>query len=701
MTRSQVQEVEQQKAPVQESSVGSWEEANQSCLTAALGEIRAAIEKLDSRPDVRTAAQTVPAADVKEIRAAMSAPPALDTLCATFGLTSFERKVLLMCAGMELDSRFLDLVAAVNPEQRQPAPTFSLALAAFDDAHWSGLLPDRPLRFWHMLELTPGESLTRSPLRIDERILHYLSGVPSIDERLRGLTKFFIPNGELPTSQSSIAAKVADIWSRTERQSLLPVMQLCGNDSSGKRAIAALACSLLGLRLRVMPSQAVPRAMADLDLFLRLCERDAVLDPSGLLLEYDDAEPADAQSEAVLKRFIENLHSPLLISTRELHKPVQRQIISFQVPRATAAEQIQTWNEALGEDLSLDGRVEMLAAQFSLSAGAIHSIVAQASPAYDSEESTSAGLAPGPPVHDFNSNSNSKDQKERKDQLAAALWDACRIQSRPRLEGLAQRIEPSATWSDLVLPETEKHVLRHIALHLRQRAKVYHTWGFASKGARGLGISALFAGPSGTGKTMAGEVLASELRLDLYRIDLSQVVSKYIGETEKNLRRVFDAAEEGACLLLFDEADALFGKRSEVKDSHDRYANIEVSYLLQRMESYRGLAILTTNRREALDPAFLRRIRFVVEFPFPEPAQRAEIWRRIFPGQTPTEGLRIDRLSRLSVAGGDIRNIAVGAAFLAADAGEPVRMSHLLCAARSEFTKLARPLTDSDIAGWL
>src|SRR5438876_2806262 len=181
--------------------------------------------------------------------------------------------------------------------------------------------------------------------------------------------------------------------------------------------------------------------------------------------------------------------------------------------------------------------------------------------------------------------------------------------------------------------------LRQIAAHVRRRTTVNETWGFASKSSRGLGITALFSGASGTGKTMAAEVLANELRLDLYRIDLSQIVSKYIGETEKNLRRVFDAAEEGGSILLFDEADALFGKRSEVKDSHDRYANIEVSYLLQRMEAYRGLAILTTNMKNALDAAFQRRIRFVVQFPFPDAAQRAEIWQRIFPANTPTEGV--------------------------------------------------------------
>jgi SpoVK/Ycf46/Vps4 family AAA+-type ATPase len=213
-----------------------------------------------------------------------------------------------------------------------------------------------------------------------------------------------------------------------------------------------------------------------------------------------------------------------------------------------------------------------------------------------------------------------------------------------------------------------------------------------------LGISALFAGASGTGKTLAAEVLGSALNLDVYRIDLSAVVSKYIGETEKNLRRVFDAAEGGGVVLLFDEADALFGKRTEVKDSHDRHANIEVSYLLQRMEAYRGLAILTTNLKTSLDQAFLRRIRFVVQFPFPDAERRTEIWRRVFPQQTPSENLDFEQLGKLNVAGG---NIAMRAAFLAAEAEEPVEMKHLLQAAKSEYVKLERPLTDLEVKGWV
>ena len=379
----------------------------------------------------------------------------------------------------------------------------------------------------------------------------------------------------------------------------------------------------------------------------------------------------------------------LLVATRSSRRCGHRPVVLFEINKPTAIEQIEIWKHELSSRVpSVNGEVEPLVAQFNLNCNAIRLVADQATTreriASPSDLENSDHLNP-----------------PHNDGLAEQLWEACRQQSRPRLEGLAQRIEPVSSWDDLVLPEKQKDTLSTVAIHVRRRSKVYREWGFAAKSARGLGISALFAGPSGTGKTMAAEVLAADLRLDLYRIDLSQIVSKYIGETEKNLRRVFDAAEEGEAVLLFDEADALFGKRSEVKDSHDRYANIEVSYLLQRMEAYRGLAILTTNRKSAIDQAFMRRIRFVVEFPYPEPAQRAEIWRRVFPSHTPTENLRIDRLARLNAAGGHIRNIAMGAAFLAADAGEPVRMAHLLTAARNEFAKLEKPLTDSEIAGWV
>jgi SpoVK/Ycf46/Vps4 family AAA+-type ATPase len=284
------------------------------------------------------------------------------------------------------------------------------------------------------------------------------------------------------------------------------------------------------------------------------------------------------------------------------------------------------------------------------------------------------------------------------------LWETCLSHSRPRLDRLAVRIEPRATWKDLVLPGEPLAILREISAQVRQRSKVYDEWGFRWKMSRGFGISALFAGESGTGKTMAAEVIANELQLNLYRIDLSAVVSKYIGETEKNLRRVFDAAEDGGVILFFDEADALFGKRSEVKDSHDRYANIEINYLLQRMEAYRGLAILATNMKSALDQAFMRRLRFIVNFPFPGPAERQAIWEGVYPKAdkegklpgTPVEAPDYKHLARLNVTGGSIHNIALNAAFRAAAAGKSVTVPLILEAARTEFRKLEKPINESE-----
>jgi hypothetical protein len=519
---------------------------------------------------------------------------------------------------------------------------------------------------------------------MQERVLHYLAGVQYLDERLRHQFRPVAPAERLVPTHAAMAEDIASIWNEAGKHGALPVIELCGFDRSSKKAIAAATAERFGLQLHSLSAWNLPHGgAAELTSLLRLWEREAILNSSALLLESDDTDGPETLPAGVLSSLVEWMRSPLIISTRTSRQASLRNVVSFDVVNPTTVEQVELWRGALQPSFpSVNGEVETLVSQFSLNSSAIHS-------------------AAGQVIGNLHKNGVSGDENQTARDLGGRLWDACRVQARPHLEGLAQRIPPMAGWDDLVLPERQKDILRQVAVHVRQRPKVYHSWGFAAKASRGLGISALFAGPSGTGKTMAAEVLAGELRLDLYRIDLSQVINKYIGETEKNLRRVFDAAEEGAAVLLFDEADALFGKRSEVKDSHDRYANIEVSYLLQRMEAYRGLAILTTNRKSALDQAFLRRIRFVVDFPFPEIEQRAEIWRRAFPDSTPTDGLHIARLARLNAAGGHIKNIAMGAAFLAADAGQPVRMCHLLAAARSEFAKLEKPLTDTEIAGWV
>ena len=614
----------------------NWNKANQRYLMTAISAVRDALEQ--SRPT------RIPASEK------ISPPPALETLCHLFNLSVFERGILLLCAGMELDSKFAALCARANGDSHSHFPTFSLALGALSEPHWSALAPSAPLRRWRLIEITPGHSLTLCALRIDERVLHFLTGVTHLDERLVGLIEPVTETADLVASQCAIANRIADIL---QTQTPSPIFQLCGNDLLASRAVAAASCASMELPLYTVAAQLLPTDSRELETLMRLWQRESALQAGALLVECDAAE-----NNLTVARFIERIGGILFVSTRERRYFRQRPTVSFDIAKPTADEQRALWKNA-----GANGETEVLATQFDLSAAHLRAIVGQA-------------------------------------KSPAELWDACRLQARPRLDDLAQRIETRAGWSELVLPAPQLALLHEMVAHVRHRAKVYETWGFSNNSARGLGLSVLFAGASGTGKTLAAEVLANELRLDLYKIDLSQVVSKYIGETEKNLRRVFDAAEEGSAILLFDEADALFGKRGEVKDSHDRYANIEVSYLLQRMETYRGLAILTTNLKESLDPAFLRRLRFVVTFPFPSSAERTEIWRRMFPAQTPVEGLDISRLARLNVAGGNIRNIALNAAFLAADANEPVRMRHVLRAARSEYVKIEKPLTQSEIGGW-
>lgn len=646
-----------------------WLEMNQRYLMAVLEEVRSALSSHASGApvarDARAEAHPFPSTTGK-------APPALERLCGTFQLSPFEREVLLLCAGCELDSAFAVLCGEAQGNAQKNYPTLSLALAALPGAHWSALTPAAPLRYWRMIEVGTGSALTTSPLRIDERILHYLTGLDTLDDRLTGLVERVTAeqDGELTKSQETVAERIAQGWRARGGSDAPMLIQLCGNARTEKRAIAEAACERLGVELFVLDARVLPTDARELEALLRLWEREARLQTSALLVDADELEASDSNHWSSMEKIADELTSPLMLSTRERRHPSQRMGLTLDVQKPTIEEQRALWASLVSHSPNLNGSVDALAAQFSLDAAQIRAAQLEAS-AQASE-------------NDF----------------AKALWDASRAQARPALDDLAQRLAPTATWEDIVLPQTQLDVLRDIATHVRQRHKVYETWGWAAKNARGLGISALFAGASGTGKTMAAEVLANELRLDLYRIDLSSVVSKYIGETEKNLRRVFDAAEAGGAILLFDEADALFGKRSEVKDSHDRYANIEVSYLLQRMEAYRGLAILTTNLKEALDTAFLRRIRFIAHFPFPDAAQRAEIWRRIFPRATPTEGLDPLRLGQLVISGGNIRNIAMNASFIAADAGEPVQMTHLLRAARGEYAKLEKQLTESEIREW-
>ena len=611
----------------------------------------------------------------------MPAPAALDHLCRALGLSRFERDVLLICAGVELDASFAELWSGDGNGHQRP-PTFGLAMALLPEPEWNALAPSSPLRYFRLLDLGPGERLTTSPLRIDENILHYIAGVSVLDERLQNvLEPVPIANSILPTSHRAHVDAIVKLLARPADVS--PVVALIGPEGSGRRAVAAAVCALGGLTLSALSVRALTGGQEDL-IVARLLTREALLRGMALLLPCDRLESADAVRREWIAKLIDRVQGPVFVVSRERERFGVRPVVPFPIQKPLPSEQRALWEMGMGErrmgeiepaprpereDAAPAWDFDALVAQFDLGAEAISSVC----------RSVRAGRADSLGPED-----------------ARALWTACRAEARPQLDALADRVDAVAEWDDLVLPDLQKERMREIVVQVRQRFRVYQEWGFASVGGRGLGITALFSGTSGTGKTMAAEVLARELGLDLYRIDLSRVVDKYIGETEKNLRRIFDAADAGAAILLFDEADALFGKRSEVKDSHDRFANIEVSYLLQRMEAFRGLAILTTNLKSSLDTAFQRRIRFIVEFPLPGAVERAAIWSRVFPRETPTEGLDYEQLARMHLAGGSIRSIAVQAAFLAAGDGIPVRMTHVMRATRAEYEKIGRMLTSME-----
>jgi ATPase family protein associated with various cellular activities (AAA)/winged helix domain-containing protein len=584
---------------------------------------------------------------------------ALALLVTTFGLTSFERDVLLLAAGCELDADFAAAVARVHGDRAQRLPNIALALAKLEGASWDAFAPDRVLRRLTLIELMPANAFTAAAYRVPERVLHALLGVETMDEPLRAFVQPLQHDPLLAAGHEAIAASLATSWA-TETAPW-PLLMLVGGDSEAKLGIAERVASGLGLRAWSMSALLIPDAAAERDRLARMWERECALGGAVLVLVFDDGlEPSRRRAGIA---WLERFRAAVIVCARDSVPLGCRAVRTAEVERPVREEQRVLWQRSLGKRaVAFNGQLDRVVGQFSLDAAAIARISATV--------------------------------KE-----ADALWDEVRRDSRPALDDLAQRLPGAAGWTDLVLPAAQIRQLHDIVVQVRHQSRVYDEWGFGRM-SRGLGVTALFSGPSGVGKTLAAEVLAHELRLDIYRIDLSQVVSKYIGETEKNLRRVFDAADGGGVVLLFDEADAIFGKRTEVNDSHDRYANIEVSYLLQRMETYRGLAVLTTNFKGAIDQAFMRRLRFIVNFPFPEVGERARIWQAVFPPELPREGLDFARLAQLNVPGGNIRGIALHASFIAAEDDAPVTMAHVMRAARAEYAKLDRTMSETELSGW-
>ena len=597
-----------------------------------------------------------------ELEAARSTRPGpLDRLTESFDLTRFERDVLVLCAAPELDAGFQDLYAYVQDDPAARRATPALALSLLPWAERAVLDAQGTLRRFRLVVLDdpPGCAWPHRPLRMDERMLDHLRGSSAPDERVRALAQPL--SAPAPVGPDvELVGRLARELGRRGGAGIWPALNLTGPAQAGKRGVALTALALMGLRLVELDARA-----ADPDVAPGLLSREAALRGLAYLIAVDPGDTAAAEL-----RLADRLEAPLVVLS-EQPLTLARDLLSVRLERPDSAGRAELWRHALGpatEALDLDALVQ----QFEIGAGAIADAARDAT----GRARLRTGEADAAPSADD-------------------LWAACRERARPQMGSLARRLEPSASWDDLVLPQGTADQLDELAAQARQRGRVYDEWGFGQRLGRGRGITAMFAGPSGTGKTMAAEVLAVRLGLDIFKADLANLVSKYIGETEKNLRRVFDSADDSGAILFFDEAEALFGKRTEVRDSHDRYANIEVDYLLQRMEDYRGIAILATNRKHLLDTAFLRRLRFVLDFPFPDARARRLMWERAFPADTPVADLDFDALARLELAGGSISTIVLNAAFLAASDGGRVGMAHIRAAARREYAKLGK-LVDED-----
>jgi ATP-dependent 26S proteasome regulatory subunit len=608
----------------------------------------------------------------------------LDRMIQSFGLIPAEVDVLLIALAPEIDPRYERLYAYLQDDVTKKQPSVDLVLNLLTDSfaeklQLRRLLSDEGSLIKSQLLKRYNDSSSREPtllgqsIRPAARVVQHLLGNAGFDSRLDGSAELQIATTADPYPRLS-GTLINQLQHSIESEiglGVLPIIAFQGGLGVGKQIAAQYMAQLLDRPLICVDLTALMASSVGLEEGIRLAIRDTHLLDAVLYLSGWEAVLEDGQPPIrIYKQLLAN-QGLVIIASQVIWQPSgdgrSRRILRVSFNSSDYARRLKIWRHYLEED---DLPLEQLANQFQFAPGQIEDVVASA--------------------RDLAQSHNEQLQLDD-------LFVASRAHSNQKLASLATKINPRYRWDDIVLPEDTLALLREMVNTVWQRPVVYEEWGFGQKLALGKGLNALFAGESGTGKTMAADIMAGDLGQDLYKIDLSMLVSKYIGETEKNLNRVFSEAATSNAILFFDEADAIFGKRSEVKDSHDRYANIEISYLLQRMEAYDGVVILATNMRGNLDEAFTRRLHFIVEFPFPEAADREIIWQVNFPAETPiAKDVDFSLLARrFRLAGGNIRNIILASAFLASEKDEVVDMKHLLHASRREYQKIGRLIDDT------
>jgi SpoVK/Ycf46/Vps4 family AAA+-type ATPase len=623
-------------------------------------------------------------------------------LAHLFQLTLFEMDIILVCLAPELDIKYEKLYAYLQDDVTKKSPTVNLILDLLcitleqrTNAR-TCFFNQSPLLKYNLIQFNNDNNSQSKPLisrclKLDDRIVNFLLEQNVIDSALSPAANIIHPekdwsavlmNDDLVERLDRLAA---EFLKKKEKDSI--IFYLTGPYGAGKKLTAEAFCHQIKVPVIIIDTNELLTGHFQLDIeeIIKRLFRETLLQPAAIYLEHFDRLVTDNSREIHLQnlvvRAVEEFSFITFLSGEKSWNPpallkkhpfiqVEFSIPSFQLRK-------QLWKISLNGSGLISRRLDIdeISNNFQFTGGQIRDAAAEAQ---------YIAMMRG----SFN----------RDGITMADLYRGCRAQANQNLSKMARKITPHYTWTDIVLPPDKQQQLKEMCNYVKYRFVVYNEWGFDRKISLGKGLNVLFSGPSGTGKTMAAEILSNELGLDFYKIDLSCVVSKYIGETEKNLAGIFKEAETANAVLFFDEADALFGKRSEVKDSHDRYANIEINYLLQKMEEHEGIVIMATNFRKNIDEAFTRRIHFSLDFPFPDEEYRLNIWQKMFPAETPkSPGIDYEFLAkRLEIPGGSIKNIVLNSAFLAADNSRKVNMAHIIRATKREYQKMGKLCSQSD-----
>lgn len=644
-----------------------------------------AINSANTRPD-----EEGPTLAVAHGRQALRDAIAADTgplrmLIDLLGLSVFEASCLSLCLVSEIDLAVERVIAFAQDDVTKRRPRVDIAirlLAAPEDGrhpaesfHAEAPLVRRRLITLHEDTTQPVTPLLGRYMSLDPRITAFLQGHRGMDERLLNSASISAePRGELRAAvDSAVLDDFMPLASLPATKLPDPLLALVGPDDQLNADVAEIFAHKAGLALLDVNVSSLIDTL-DAAEAVRAADREAALSDAVLHIRGMSELAADVRTTVERELRASDRLAALTITSGTVFTVG----LAVELPHPGFSYQHDLWQmELTGHEVAGVGELAAatLAGRFSLSTDGIRQAVIGAL-------SMARSRNPAQPVVTLDD-----------------LFAAAREQSAPILSELAQKVTPHYGWDDIVLPADAGDQLQEICNQVKHKHLVYDVWGFDKKLAMGKGLVALFAGESGTGKTMAADVLAGALGIDLYKIDLSSIVSKYIGETEKNLKSIFMEASSSNAILFFDEADALFGKRSEVRDAHDRYANIETAYLLQQIEEYTGIVILATNLKMNLDEAFMRRMHFVVDFPMPDEDDRFRIWSATMPQELPRQDdVDIAFLaSRFRISGGNIRNIILAAAFLSAGDGTPVGMRHMISATKREFQKLGRIINETEL----